>query len=74
MFGVAVVDILPGFFHAGDFGLIGKFGEEGGLEFFGRGAGNDAGDVHVRVAGAGKTKVDHADNFVVSVEQNVAEV
>lgn len=68
MFGVAVVDILPSFFHAVDFGLVGKFSKKSFFKFFRRRARNDAGNVHVGIAGAGKTKVDYADDFVVFVK------
>ena len=65
--GIAVVDILPGGFHAIDFGGVIKFGEEGLLEFFRGGARDNTGNVHVGVASAGEAKIDNADDFVVVV-------
>ena len=48
--------------------------EKGVFKFGGSGSGKHAGDIHVRVAGAGKTKINHANHFIVFVEQNVAEI
>ena len=67
VFGIAVVDMLPGLFHAGDFCGVVEMAEERLFELFGGRTGNDAGDVHIGVAGAGKTEVDDADDFVVVV-------
>lgn len=74
MFGVAVVDVFPSFFHAFDFGGIMEAAEESLLKSFRRGAGKHAGDIHVGVAGTSKAKVDHPDHFVVFVEEDVAEI
>lgn len=74
MFGIAVVDVLPSDFHAVDFFFIFELAEEGGLEFVGSRAGNDAGDIHVWVAGAGETEIDKANDFVVFIEEDIAEV
>ena len=70
MFGVAVVDMLPGGFHAFNFGLGGfvELAKEGVFKFGRGGAGKHAGDIHVRVAGAGKAEINHADDFVVFIE------
>lgn len=65
--GVAGIDILPGDFHAVDFVGVIKVAEEGLLEFFWGGAGNNAGDVHIGVAGAGEAEIDYADDVVVFV-------
>ena len=67
MLGVAVVDVLPGGFHARNFGGVFELAEEGFFEFFGGGAGNDASNVHIRVAGAGEAKINYADDFVVVI-------
>lgn len=75
MFGVAIVNVLPGGFHAFDFsGVIVEKLEESLLEFSRSGARNHASDVHVRVAGTGKTKVNDTYDMVVLIEENVAEV
>ena len=74
MLGIAVVDVLPSDFHAVDFFFIFELAEEGGFELVGSRAGNDAGDVHVWVASAGKTEIDKANDFVVLIEKNIAEV
>ena len=74
--GIAVVDVLPGGLHAGDFGarIFVELAEEGVLKFGGGGTRKHAGYVHVGVAGAGETEIDYADDFVVFVEQDVAEI
>ena len=76
VFGVALVDVLPDIFHVVDFGGVGGFElvEEYLLEFGGGGAGDDAGDIHIWVAGAGEAEIDDTNHFVVLVEENVAEV
>ena len=78
MVGVATVDMLPGGFHAGDFVgvflVIAELGEEGVFKFGWGGAGNDAGNIHIGIAGAGKAKINHADNFVVFIEKDVTEI
>ena len=76
MLGVALVDVLPDTFHVVDFGSVGGFElvEEYLLEFGGGGAGDDAGDIHIGVAGAGEAEINDANHFVVFVEENVAEV
>ena len=65
--GVAGVDMLPGLFHAGNLGRIVKVTKESVFEFFRRGTGNHAGNVHIRIAGAGKAKINHTDDLVVFV-------
>lgn len=74
--GVAVVDIVPNLLHAADLRsvFVGELAEEGVFELLRGGARNHAGDVHLRVAGAGETEVDHANYFVVPIEEDVAEV
>ena len=72
--GVALVDIVPSVAHAVNFGGIVELAEEGFFEFSWGGAGDDASGVHVRIAGASETEVDNADDFVVFIEENVAEV
>lgn len=67
MFGIAGINVLPGFFHAGDFGGVFKIFEEGFFENFGDWTGKNAGSVHIGVAGAGEAEVDHADDFIVLV-------
>ena len=67
MVGIAGVNVVPGGFHAGDFGGVGEFREEGTFEGIGDGAREDAGDVHLRVARTSKAKVDHANHVVVIV-------
>ena len=65
MIGVAVVDMLPDVFHAGDFGSIIEMFEELLLKIVGSGARNHAGDVHVGVAGTSEAKIDDANHVVV---------
>ena len=74
--GVAGVDMLPVGLHAGDLagGVGGELREEGVFELGRDGAGEDAGDVHIGVAGAGEAKIDDADDVVVGIEEDVAEV
>lgn len=74
MLGVAGVDMLPGFSHAGDLGGIVELLDESVGEFFGGGAGEHAGDVHIGVASASETKVDDADDFIVFIEEDIAEI
>lgn len=64
---VAIVDMLPDVFHVGDLGGVIKVAEKFLLEIVGSGAGEDAGDVHIGVAGAGEAKIDDADHLVVFV-------
>ena len=70
VFGVAVVDVLPGFFHAFDlgFGIVCKTAEESLSKFVRSGAGKHAGNVHIGIAGAGEAKINYADHFIVFVE------
>ena len=72
--GVAAIDMLPDVFHVVDFGGVVEMLEEFLLEVVGGGAGEDAGNVHVGIAGAGEAEVDDADHLVVLVEEDVAEV
>ena len=76
VFGVALVNVLPDVFHVVDFGGVGGFElvEEDLLEFGGGGAGDDAGNIHIGIAGAGKAKINYADDLVVAVEEDVAEI
>ncbi len=74
MLGVAGVDMLPGFFHAGDLGGVVKLLDESVGEFFRSGAREHAGDVHIGIASAGETKVDDADDFVVFIEEDITEI
>ena len=76
VFGVAVVNMMPDVFHVVDFGGVGGFElvEEYLLEFGGGGAGDDAGNIHIGVAGAGEAEINDANHFVILVEKNVAEV
>lgn len=74
MVGIAGVDVVPDVLHVINFGLVVEFAQESFFEFFWNRAGNNAGNVHVWVANAGKTEVDDADDFVVFVEQDVAEI
>ena len=67
MLGVAGVDVLPGLFHAGDFGGVVELAEEGGGEFGWSGTGEHASDVHVGIAGAGEAKINDADDLVVAI-------
>ena len=67
MVGVASVDVLPGGLHAVNFFFVGKFGEDNFFEFFGDGAGKNARNVHVGIAGAGEAEIDNANNLVVLV-------
>ena len=71
---VAGVDATPDVAHAEDFGVVFKFGLDGLFENWVGGAGDDARGVHVGVADAGEAEVDDADDFVLVVEKNVAEV
>ena len=78
MVGVATVDMLPGGLHAGDFFgvflVIAELGEEDVFKFGWGGARNYASDIHIGVAGAGKAKINYADNFIVFIEKDVAKV
>lgn len=74
MIGVAGVDVVPGSYHAFNFGLILKLRKKVVFELCGCGSGNYSGYVHVWVADAGKTKIDDANNFVVIVKENVAKI
>lgn len=74
MVGVAVVDIVPSLLHARDFGSVGELSEKSIFKLGGSGARDHASDVHLRVAGAGEAKINYADDFVVFVEQDIAEV
>ena len=74
MFGVAVVDVLPSGFHAIDFFGVFELAEEGFFELGWSGARNDAGDIHVWVADAGEAEINEANDFVVFVEQDIAEI
>ena len=76
MVGIAGVDMLPGGLHAGNLagGVGGELGEEGVFELGRDGAGEDASNVHIGVAGAGEAKINDADDAVVRVEEDVAEV
>ena len=76
MFGVALVNVLPDVFHVVDFGGVGGFKlvEEDLLKFGGGGAGDDAGNIHIGVAGAGEAEINDANHFVVLIEENVAEI
>ena len=67
VFGVAVVDVMPDVFHVVDFGGVVEGFEKLLLEVVGGRAGDDAGDIHVGVAGAGKAEVDDANHLVVFV-------
>lgn len=71
---VALVDAAPDVAHFGDFGVIVELGEDGVFEVWMGGAGEDAGSVHVGVTDAGEAEVDDADDFVLVVEEDVAEV
>lgn len=44
------------------------------LKFGGDGARNHAGNVHIGIASAGKTKIDYANDFVVFIEEDIAEI
>ena len=74
--GVAVVDVLPSFFHAFDlwFGIVCKTAEESLSKFVRSGAGKHAGNVHIGIAGAGEAKINHANHLVIFIEEDVAEV
>lgn len=74
MFGVAGVDMLPSLFHAGDFGGVVELIEKGGGETFWSGAREHAGNVHVGIAGTGEAEINDADDLVVVVKKDVAEV
>lgn len=74
MVGVAGVDMLPSGAHARDFADVCKFGKKSFFKIFRNWAGKHAGGVHLGISGAGETKVDDADNFVILIEQNIAEV
>ena len=74
VFGVALVDIVPSVAHAVNLGSVVKLTEESFFELFGGGAGDDTCGVHVGITGASKAEVDNADDFVVFIEENVAEV
>lgn len=65
--GVAGVDMLPGGFHAWDFGSIGEFGEKRIFELFWHGARKHTSGVHLGIAEASKTKINDADDFVVFI-------
>lgn len=65
--GVSVINMLPDVFHVGDFLLVVEVAEEFLLKFVGGGARDDAGDVHIGVAGASETEVNNANHFVVFV-------
>ena len=67
VFGVAVVDMMPDVFHVVDFGGVVEIFEEFLLKIVGGGAGDDAGGIHVGVAGAGETEIDDANHLVVFV-------
>lgn len=67
MFGVAVVDMVPDVFHVVDFGGVVEIFEEFLLKIVGGGARDDAGGVHVGVAGASKTEIDDTNHLVVFV-------
>ena len=75
MVGVASVNMLPSGLHAVDFVLVGgKLGEECTFKIARNRAGDHAGNIHIRVASAGETKVNDANHLIVFVEQNVAEI
>ena len=65
--GVAVVDMLPDVFHVGDFFCVVKMFEKFLLKIVGSGAREDAGNVHIGIAGAGETEINDADHFVIFV-------
>jgi len=72
--GIASINITPGIFHAIDFVLIGKLAEESLFEFGRNRAGNNARNIHIRIAGAGETKIDNADDFIIFIEKNIAKI
>lgn len=74
MFSVAVVDMAPGLFHAFYFCSVVKVFEKGFFKFFGSRARNHTSDVHVRVAGAGETEINDADDFVIFIQEDITEV
>ena len=74
MLGVAGIDMFPSGFHPSYFGGIHKLGKEGFFKFFWNWARKHPSGVHLRIAGASKAKINHADDFVFFVEQNIAKV
>ena len=71
---VAGVDAAPDVAHFEDLFLVVELLEDGLLENWMGGAGEDAGGVHVGVAGAGEAEVDDADDFVLVAHEDVAEI